>query len=395
MSGKIFKSNLLVICHSYNNFVKDWVDEISLNFDNVYVFVRHNTFFDVVNFFKKGSYAHRSVDYKISYRNKPLNVNIFITPLFYLPLNFFFKKAGDKHFQSVIKQIKQSQIHFDLVHAHFTWTSGYVAAKLREEHNVPAVITAHGFDIYDLPFRDGEWTSIISSVLNHVDYIITVSHKNLQSMGGLHVKTPKAVIPNGYCPELFRPLDVIVCREKLKLDLNKTILLSVGNLTKVKGHRYLIEAMSTLLEERDDLILIIIGGGPLMNKYESLISNLGLTDNIFLIGSKPHHEIPYWMGACDLFVLPSLNEGNPTVMFEALGCGRPFIGTEVGGIPDIITDEKLGMVVEPANAAALANAISKSLSINWDCEHIAGYSKKYTWSNIVQETLKTYNTLLK
>jgi len=160
-------------------------------------------------------------------------------------------------------------------------------------------------------------------------------------------------------------------------------------------HRYLIEAMSTLLEERDDLVLIIIGGGPLMNKYESLVNNLGLTDNIFLIGPKPHHEIPYWMGACDLFVLPSLNEGNPTVMFEALGCGRPFIGTKVGGIPDIITDEKLGMIVEPANTAALANAISKSLSINWDCGHIADYSKKYAWSNIVQETLKTYNTLLK
>lgn len=394
MHKKRNTKNILVICHSYNSFVKDWVDAISVNFNQVYVFVRYNTFFDIIHFFRKEKYIHKSLDYKISCIDKPLNVNIVLTQIFYLPIDFFFKKAGNQHLQSVIEEIEQLNIHFDLIHAHFTWTSGYVAAKLKEMYDVPAVVTAHGFDIYDLPFRDTDWTFKISSLLNHVDYIITVSQKNLEKMTALNIRTPKTVIQNGYSPALFKPMDVNACRKKLQLTSNKKFILTVGHLTKIKGHKYLIEAMSILSQECNDVVLIIIGGGPLLHQLESQIKELGLKDNVILKGPKAHCEIPYWIGACDLFVLSSLNEGNPTVMFEALGCGRPFVGTKVGGIPDVIINERLGIVVEPSDSFALAKAISRSLNIKWDYGYIADYSKKYTWSNIVQKTMSIYDTLL-
>ena len=64
-----------------------------------------------------------------------------------------------------------------------------------------------------------------------------------------------------------------------------------------------------------------------------------MIDHVEFVGGKPHAEIPIWMNACDVFVLSSLSEGNPTVMFECVGCGKPFIGTKVGGIPEIIISD--------------------------------------------------------
>ena len=76
------------------------------------------------------------------------------------------------------------------------------------------------------------------------------------------------------------------------------------------------------------------------------------------------------MNACDLFVLPSLNEGNPTVMFEALGCGKPFVGTKVGGVPEVIASDDYGLLVEPADPEDLAEKILVALDREWDREAI-------------------------
>lgn len=76
------------------------------------------------------------------------------------------------------------------------------------------------------------------------------------------------------------------------------------------------------------------------------------------------------MNACDVFILPSLSEGNPTVMFECLGCGKPFVGTKVGGIPEIINSEDYSLLCEPANPKELAEKILIALDKGWDNEKI-------------------------
>ena len=78
------------------------------------------------------------------------------------------------------------------------------------------------------------------------------------------------------------------------------------------------------------------------------------------------------MNASDLFVLPSLNEGNPTVMFEALGCGKPFVGSKVGGVPEVITSEEYGLLVEPGNSTDLAEKILQAFEEEWNRESILG-----------------------
>jgi glycosyltransferase involved in cell wall biosynthesis len=110
----------------------------------------------------------------------------------------------------------------------------------------------------------------------------------------------------------------------------------------------------------------------------------GLNDNVLLAGLKPHSEIPIWMCASDVIVLSSLNEGNPTVMFEALGCGKPFIGTRTGGIPDIINSDDYGLVVESGDADGLSRALEYSMTKRWDSKAIMDYSTNFTWENIAE-----------
>lgn len=197
----------------------------------------------------------------------------------------------------------------------------------------------------------------IQYVLNSADYIITVSKNNLDCINKLNVNTPVKVLPNGYKGDLFYPMNQLQCRRKLNLSLNSKIILNVGNLSEVKGHKYLIEAMKVIVKFRKDVLCIIIGEGKLRYTLQRQINNNGLSKFIKLVGRKPHSEIPIWINACDLFVLPSLNEGNPTVMFECLGCSKPFVGTRVGGVPEVITSEDYGLLVDPGNVQDLAEKL--------------------------------------
>ena len=95
----------------------------------------------------------------------------------------------------------------------------------------------------------------------------------------------------------------------------------------------------------------------------------------------------------DLFVLPSLFEGNPTVMFEALGVGLPFIGTNVGGIPEIIISDEYGLLCEPANPKDLAENIMIGLNKEWNREKIMEYANQFTWENIANKTREIYELI--
>lgn len=203
------------------------------------------------------------------------------------------------------------------------------------------------------------------------------------------------IIPNGFDQSTFYPKDQRRSGGSLRLPTNKKILLTVGSLLEVKGHCYLIKALEMVKSKRKDVLCTIIGTGYLKQKLSDQIMQLGLEKDIILIGGKPHNEIPIWMNACDLFVLPSLNEGNPTVMFEALGCGKPFVGTRVGGVPEIITSDAYGLLVEPADPEALAKMILEALEREWNQEAIFQYAERFTWENIAKGTMDTYIWVLR
>lgn len=185
------------------------------------------------------------------------------------------------------------------------------------------------------------------------------------------------------------------CRAKLELPTNRKIVLNVGNLYhKVKGHKYLIEAMSEVIKHRKDVLCIIIGSGKLYPELKKQIESLGLNNYIKLIGGKPSYEIPIWMNACDVFVLPSLRESFGIVQIEAMACGKPVVATRNGGSEEIIVSKDYGLICDPARPKELANNILLSLDKSWDSEKIVSYVSQFSLSVIGNRILDIYDSAL-
>lgn len=403
--GKLFgkrskmlkEKKLLVLSHTYNSFIKDPVEILAKDFNKIYVLVRYQPIAEFGNYIPLGMFKSRkkySKRYSIDLTDKPENVEVIPVPLWYLPFNFFYKYVGSQHARKVLKILKKRNIKFDIIHAHFAWSAGYAGMKVKEKYKKPLIITGHGYDVYDMPFRSSAWEGRVKDVLRSADQITTVSSYNKKAIAKLGFKDNVHLILNGFKKNLFNVVNRQEARRKLAFPKDKKIILTIGNLEKIKGYDVLIEALRKVKEKNKNFLCIHIGAGTEEKKIKNLIKKYGLERNVKLLGRKPHNELNDWYGACDFFVSSSLFEGNPTVMFESLGCGKPFIGTKVGGIPDIVNSEDYGKLAEPNNADELAENILWAFDRTWDSEKIANYAQKYAWENVVKEISKLYKQLL-
>lgn len=392
---KILKNkDILYITHSYNSFQKDPIEIMAKHFKNVYVLVRYKPIAEISKVLPINSLKTHRKEYVIDLKDKPKNVHVYPVLLFYLPTQRAYKNLGEKHYKAVLKQIQKNNIKFDIIHSHFIWTSGYVVMKLKEKFNKPLVITGHGYDVYDLPFRDNEWRSNIEKVLNSANTVTTVSKSNLDKLRELNIKTPIKVIPNGFNSNLFKPMDKEKCKEKLSLPKDKKIILTVGNLLPIKGQKYLIEAMKKIIVKHPKTMCYIVGGGPLKNKLQNQIEKLNLDKNVKLVVKKPHSEIPKWMNAADIFVLPSIRESFGVVQLEAMACGKPVVATINGGSEEVIINDSLGFLVPPRDPEELAKKINLALEKEWNNKKIVEHSAKFTWDNISKQVLEIYKNFL-
>jgi glycosyltransferase involved in cell wall biosynthesis len=151
-------------------------------------------------------------------------------------------------------------------------------------------------------------------------------------------------------------------RKWLGLDDRARVLLSIGRLSREKGHTDLINAFSTIRKLAGDssLRLVLVGEGPERSRIESLIRSLRLDDVVALVGQQD--DINSYYGIADVFLLPSLSEGCPNVLLEAISAGVPVVATAVGGIPELVTNEQDALLVKKADPSALAFAAARLLN---------------------------------
>jgi glycosyltransferase involved in cell wall biosynthesis len=203
-----------------------------------------------------------------------------------------------------------------------------------------------------------------------------------------------SVVPNGVDAEAFFSVPREDAQKKIKLH-GKHVILSIGRLTPNKGFDLLIKALRNLYTEvcEKDLYLAIGGEGGYRKELERLISSLGLNEYVRLVGEIPHQELYNWYSAADIFCLASEDEGWPNVVLESLACGTPVVATPVGGIPEIIRSNGIGLLTKRSEQD-IAETISIALKKPWDRNEIAQYARQHTWDKVAQSVYDVFQSVL-
>lgn len=176
----------------------------------------------------------------------------------------------------------------------------------------------------------------------------------------------------------FEAPSVLENREDLRrdLDFSGKVLISVGRLVPWKGFKVLIEAVSELVKKDPEIKLLIIGDGPERSNLKLKIENLKLENSIFLLGQLPHDEVISFLVAADAFILNTGYEGFSHMLLEAMATNTPIITTNVGGNPELIENNKTGILVEYNNKEEIKKAIVSILNDKVMAEKLTKNSKE-------------------
>ena len=327
------------------------------------------------------------------------NVSVYYPRCFFIPrivpiLHYRKKLDFDSRPRTIWKCIERNDIRFDLIHAHFTWPSAYSASLIKERIHVPYVVTPHedpGWLQEEIDLDDPR----LKRAWSDASRIMYMNNLEVPKLKKFNLNTIS--IPIGFDP-VYYPQNMQDCRKSLGLPQDAKILFTFGILQKRKGLEYLIEAISILSENHKDIRCYIGGEAQYEKSYESflkkMVKDLHLEDRVYFLGFLKASEIPLWLNACNLFVLPSLQEGFGIAQIEALACGKPVIAASNSGSMDILTDPDVGILCRRADAEDFARGILEGFSRIWDSEKIIRFADKYKMENISQRLLSVYQEVI-
>lgn len=295
--------------------------------------------------------------------------------------------------REIVKKIYRD-FPFDLIHAHVALPDGHAAYCLKNEYQVPIVVTIHGQDFQSTLPKGEKFRDKLRVVLGGMDQVITVSSKLRNLVKDEPYFSKIKVINNG-----IALLDTGEAVNVLGEKVDKSVILSVSNLKKTKGIDLNLQALASLVKKYPHLQYAIIGDGEERESLENLVDNLGLRDHVTFKGKLPHGEVLKEMAKCRVFCLPSWQEGFGVVYIEAMAQGVPVIGVKGEGIEDVIEHGVNGLLVSPQNVEEIVGAIDSLLSSPDYAKELAQRGKdtvyrEFTWQNNARKTLGLYRSLV-
>jgi glycosyltransferase involved in cell wall biosynthesis len=252
----------------------------------------------------------------------------------------------------------------DVVLATWTYPDGCAAVLAARALGKPCVVKAHGTDV-NVVLRRGAARRVAARVLPLADAAVVVSRPLGEELVRLGVPRARVHrVANGVDATVFYPRDRAEARARLAIPSDARLVLYVGRLEPQKGIDDLLQAYDAVRARVPRAMLTLIGDGVSAHDVRTRVARHG--SSVRLLGPLPQAQVAEWMGACDVLALPSWAEGTPNVVLEALASGRPVVATRVGGVPDVLRDDRAGLLVPARDAGALTNALVHALLVTWD-----------------------------
>jgi D-inositol-3-phosphate glycosyltransferase len=309
---------------------------------------------------------------------------------------------------------------YDMIHSHY-WLSGAAALALRRSWGVPVVHMFHTLGALknhvargEAEREAGQRIDIERQLMEQADAIVAATMLDRDQMVEFygveadHIR----VAPCGVDLDLFQPRDLGAARAGLGLPPPPhRLLLLVGRVEPLKGIDSLIRAVALLLERqpgwRGALTALVVGGGgegerdhwnAEQQRLDALRHELGVAEAVRFLGARPQDQLPQFYTAADIVTMPSHYESFGMAALEGLACGRPVVATAAGGPALIIEDGRSGLLVQPGDAAALAERLERLLAddrlrermgeaARWRAEH-------FGWPAITCEVMQVYRETL-
>jgi glycosyltransferase involved in cell wall biosynthesis len=265
--------------------------------------------------------------------------------------------SSGKIFCELVREFKQSRA--GIVHTH-KYKDTILAAPASKLCGIPHVVrTVHGLSE---PFKGLQAFKMnVYEMMERtvhrccVDAIIGVSSQIESKYKADEAVSIVTCIRNGIDLEK-KPIqaDRWLTRKELGIDVETCLIGTIGRLTPVKGLSYLLRSVSILLRQRANVRLLIVGDGVIRKDLEAQTRDFGISENVVFLGHR--EDTLELMQALDIFVLPSLSEGIPMALLEAMAASRAVVASRVGGIPEIVEDGVEGILVEPMDVNRLAES---------------------------------------
>jgi glycosyltransferase involved in cell wall biosynthesis len=238
----------------------------------------------------------------------------------------------------------------DGVEGHVLFPAGLIAAAAAKLHRVPLILYAHGSDVAVSAHRSPVHRLMARLTARSAAAVITNAAGTAELVA--HLGVTATVVPPGVDFDRFKPGDRIAARQGLGLPETGLIAIFIGRLEARKGPDVFAEAVT----RSADWSGIIVGDGPLRDLVRLNWPRIRVVDPI------PHREVPQWMRAADVVVVPSRREPLGLAAIEALACGVPVIASRVGGLAETVVDGLNGFLVEPDNSGAIKAALNELAS---------------------------------
>lgn len=305
-------------------------------------------------------------------------------------------------FELIVEEHKREP--FDLIHAYFLPMAGFVGTYAGKYLGIPSTVSIRGNDIERATFDPSKFSHVMYALQNA--NAVTTNASELAKKAKAFIDREIHIIPNGINTERFKPLEKnLVLAEALglvdekKKEERNFVIGFVGELREKKGLATLLSGYAQLVKTMPVSLLIVgeVREGE-DKKYFEEFKNTNPQLSITVTGHVPHKDLPAYYSLMDVFVHPSLRDGMPNAVLEAMACGKTVIATPVGGVLDIIEDEVNGLLVNVGDAERLAEKIAEALNQPEKRETVGRSAREavlsqYTLEKELQANLQIYASL--